>query len=73
MDKPCKYCGHVAARQSDEDCPAKPRSVAPHSVKPRRAYDEENPQGYRESDTDYMENNRELVIALLDALSREQG
>ena len=22
--KPCKYCGHVAARESDEDCPRNP-------------------------------------------------
>jgi len=21
----CKYCGHEASRQSDEDCPAKPQ------------------------------------------------
>jgi hypothetical protein len=25
--KPCKYCGFVAARQSDEDCPARNRSL----------------------------------------------
>lgn len=25
--RPCRYCGFVADRQSDEDCPAKPRSV----------------------------------------------
>lgn len=22
----CRYCGHDASRQSDEDCPAKPRT-----------------------------------------------
>jgi hypothetical protein len=22
--KPCTYCGFVASRQSDDDCPAKP-------------------------------------------------
>jgi len=24
MNKPCEYCGHVAPRLSDEDCPAHP-------------------------------------------------
>jgi len=24
MNKPCKYCGYVAPRLSDEDCPANP-------------------------------------------------
>lgn len=25
MVKPCKYCGFVAARQSDKNCPSKPK------------------------------------------------
>ena len=29
MDKPCKYCGHIAARQNDEDCPQNPVNKAP--------------------------------------------
>lgn len=30
MDTPCKYCGHVAARLSDEDCPANPANRHDH-------------------------------------------
>jgi len=26
--RPCAHCGHVAARQSDEDCPARPGGAA---------------------------------------------
>lgn len=33
----------------------------------RRLYDDTDPNGYWESDADYFKNNRELVIALLDA------
>lgn len=34
--------------------------------KPRRPLDDTNPDGYMESDRDYLENNRELAVALLD-------
>lgn len=26
-EKPCRYCGHKAARQSDEDCPESVRRL----------------------------------------------
>lgn len=34
---------------------------------PRRPYDEDQYPGYMEGDRDYMENNRFLAVALLDA------
>jgi hypothetical protein len=34
---------------------------------PRRPLDEDKPDGYMESDTDYLLNNREIAVALLDA------
>lgn len=33
---------------------------------PHGPYDDSNPDGYQESDRDYLENNRELAVMLLD-------
>jgi hypothetical protein len=35
---------------------------------PRRPYDEERPDGYLESNNDFMKNNSEIVLEFLDAL-----
>ena len=35
-------------------------------VKPRRLHDDDKPDGYKESDQDYLLNNRELAVQLLD-------
>ena len=34
---------------------------------PRRLYDDDQPDGYLESDLDYMSNNRYLAVSMLDA------
>ncbi len=33
---------------------------------PRRPYEDDKPDGYQESDRDYLENNNDLAVALLD-------
>jgi len=35
-------------------------------LKPRRLYDETKPDGYRESDIDYVSNNLEACVLMLD-------
>jgi hypothetical protein len=39
---------------------------------PRRPLDDDKPDGYMESDKDYMENNRFIAVALLDAYAAKQ-
>lgn len=39
------------------------------TVRPRRPYIDTEPEGYLESDLDYMRNNADLAVALLDAVS----
>lgn len=47
------------------------------AIKPRRPLDDDNPDGYLESDDDWIANNREVVLSFLNsasplpALSRE--
>lgn len=41
-------------------------SLALSKVKPRRPLDEANPEGYQESDSDYVANNLALAVKLLD-------
>lgn len=40
------------------------------ALKPRRPWRDDEPDGYMESDFDYLDNNRELAVALLDAQAR---
>ena len=39
---------------------------------PRRPFDPEKPEGYQESDKDYIENNIELVLEYLDSLAARE-
>lgn len=41
-------------------------------LNPRRPLDADSPDGYAESDKDFVLNNLELAVALLEALSVEQ-
>lgn len=47
-------------------------AIAKHGpVKPRRPYDDDHPppNGYLEGDRDFLENNNDLAVALLEALT----
>lgn len=37
-------------------------------IKPRRLYDPQWRDGYRESDSDFLANNRDVAVAILEAL-----
>lgn len=40
---------------------------------PRRPYDDDQPDGMEESDRDYLSNNNDLAVALLDAVGSDAG
>jgi len=40
---------------------------------PRRLLDDDQPEGYRESDMDYVLNNLDVAVALLDAALLPEG
>jgi len=40
---------------------------------PRRPLDDDKPDGYMESDRDYLLNNRWIAVALLDAYAAKLG
>jgi hypothetical protein len=42
-------------------------------VKPRRPWDPDIPTGYMESDRDYVLNNLDLAVKLLDQLQEEKA
>lgn len=39
-----------------------------HSFQPRRPYEDDKPEGYLESDNDFIANNLDLVVAFLNHL-----
>lgn len=42
------------------------------TFKPRRPYDDAEPEGYQESDQDFVNNNLDLCVAFLGALQASQ-
>jgi hypothetical protein len=68
----CRGCCYFSADWSLPDLSTKDTSEESICIKKRRPLDVDQPDGYLESDSDYMENNRVACVAYLDRMGAEQ-
>jgi|HubBroStandDraft_1064217.scaffolds.fasta_scaffold746691_2 hypothetical protein len=63
-----KAMGRAVAALTSKEPPAPSKVIYDGEVKPRRRLYDKEPDGYLESDRDYVENNMGLCVQLLNAL-----